>query len=120
MADAYASKSNTHQRSKAYSFAKVGGRKNSHNSSSLSKHKSTALSLVKRADVSAEHNGRADQTDDLVRSNYTSNTSQEQIKVQPCPPQPIEMEPERGVFQTITNSTRYFTKDARSNHNSLS
>lgn len=55
IAENYANKSNTHQRTgKAYSFAKAG-RKTSKASNSLTKHNSTALSLKKRGDVSADN-----------------------------------------------------------------
>ena len=55
----------------------MGGRKLSGQSSSLSKHKGGALHLSKRADMSADNKqgcAVADQTDDMIKSNYTSNT----------------------------------------------
>ena len=50
--------------------------------------------MSKRADMSADNKqggGVADQTDDMIKSHYTSNTSYDHVKVQPAPPQPMEL-----------------------------
>lgn len=79
-------------------------------SSSLNKHKNTADSLTKRKDFSADQMTQGDKTDDFIKNNYASNTSDDLVKMKP--PMPIEIDPLRGVFATITNnSTRYMSKD---------
>ncbi len=63
----------------AYSFSK-NARKASGTSTSLSKHKKTMSLSKKRADISGEErniSGGDDHTEDYIRSNYTSNTSQD-------------------------------------------
>ena len=77
----YANKSNQHQRAKAFSFTKQGEHRSCDKttSSSLKKHKSIAASLKKRHDLSSDKITSGDQTDDFIKSNYTSNTSTDQV-----------------------------------------
>jgi len=49
----------------------------------------------------------------MIKSNYTSNTSHDNVKTKAPQPNSSELElVARGVFQTITNSTRYLNPGA--------
>ena len=86
------------QRSKpSFSFAKTP---NATKSSSLSKHKSKAAALLKRADMSADLKSLYEKTDEIINSsNYTSNASQDQVKASIMVPTPTTLDQSsRGVF----------------------
>ena len=113
-------KSKQQQRTMAYSFSK-NARKSSGTSTSLSKHKMTAMSLSKnRKDVSDADKsltvGGDDHTEDYIKSNYTSNTSHDHVKTKSVPPNSHHNRYNREVLQPLSNNSMVAKNDDYGTH----